>query len=147
MSLIKWSPLFEEWENMEKALRDWQIPMEKTFIPAIDVYKEKGNVMVKTAITGIDPKDIKIEVDNNILTIRGKTEKKSEVDEKNYYRREIKHGSFQRSVMLPGEVNSDKIVADYEDGVLKITAPLIKEVKDKSKKIAVNIKKKSKFKK
>jgi len=144
MSLIKRSPLFEEWEDMEKALRNWQMPMEKIFIPAIDVYKEKNNVIVKTAIADIDPKDIKLEVENNILTISGKTEKKSEVDEKSYYRREIKHGSFQRSVMLPAEIKADQIKADYEEGVLKITAPIAKEVKAKVKKISVNIKKSKK---
>lgn len=144
MSLIKWSPFFEEWEDMEKALRNWQMPTEKTFVPAMDVYKEKDNVVVKTAIADIDPKDIEIEVHDNVLTVRGKTEKKSEVDEKNYYRREIKHGSFQRSVMLPAEVKEDQIAAEYDEGVLKITAPLLKEVKVKPKKIAVNIKKSKK---
>lgn len=141
MSLIKWSPFFPDWEDMEKALRDWQMPLEKTFVPAMDVYKEKGNVVVKTAIADIDPKDINIEVHDGILTINGKTEKKSEVEDKNYYRREIKHGSFQRSVMLPVEVKEDKIKADYEDGILKITAPIVREIKSKSKKISVNVKK------
>jgi len=141
MSLIKWTPFFEEIEEMEKALRDWQGPSEKSFVPAMDVYEEKGKIIAKTTIADFDPKNIDIEIKDNVLTVKGKTERKTEVDEKNYYRKEIKAGSFQRSVMLPKEVNQDKAEAEYEDGVLKISVPVKKEAKATKKPIKVKINK------
>ena len=134
MAIIKWSPFYEEWEEMEKALRNWQSPSENNFVPAMDVYKEKDKMIVKTPIVDIDSKNIDIEIKDNVLTVSGKTEKKTELDEKNYYRREIKHGSFQRSVMLPAEIKEDKAKAEYDNGVLQINIPLAKEKDMKSKK-------------
>jgi HSP20 family protein len=139
MALIKWNPFLDDWQDLEKAFRDFQAPSEKTFIPAMDVYKEKDNLVVKATITDFDPKNVDIEIKDNILTVKGKTEKKSEVDDKNYYRKEIKSGSFQRSVLLPAEVQADKAKSEYEEGVLKIVIPIAKE--SKATKVKTTVKK------
>ncbi|HDQ22930.1 MAG TPA: Hsp20/alpha crystallin family protein [Candidatus Uhrbacteria bacterium] len=136
MAIIKWTP-FDSWEDMEQLWRNFQLPAEKSFVPAMDVYKEKDSLVVKTPIVDFDPKNIDIEIKGNVLTVKGKTEKKSEVEEKNYYRKEIKSGSFSRSVLLPAEVQEDKSKAEYLDGILKITVPLAKIAKTKTVKVAV----------
>jgi HSP20 family protein len=73
------------------------------------------------------------------LTIEGESEKKSEVEDKNYYRNEVRYGNFHRSVALPASVEADKAEASYENGILKITVSKKEEVK--VKKVEVKIKK------
>ncbi len=134
MSLIKWTPLsIDPFEDMF----NWPA-MPTTFTPAVDVWEDKDNVYVESALAGIDPKDVAIAVENDILTIEGKTEKKSEVEDKNYYRKEVRAGSFHRAVALPKAVNGEKAVAEYENGLLKITIP--KEERAKPKAIPVKVK-------
>ncbi len=108
------------------------------FAPAIDVYQDKDNVIVEAAITGIKPEDVEVTVENDVLTIAGATEEKSEVKREDYYRKEIRSGSFSRSVILPMRVKGDAAEAHYEKGVLKIVIPKAEEVKPK--KIAVRVK-------
>jgi len=108
------------------------------FAPALDVYQDKDNVIVEAAITGIDPNDVEITVENDVLTIMGKTEEKQEVKREDYYRKEIRSGSFSRSVILPMRVMGDQAEAHYEKGVLKVTIPKAEEVKPK--RIAVKVK-------
>jgi len=109
------------------------------FTPAVDVWEDNDNVYVETPLPGIDPENVNISIENDILTIEGSSEKKSEVDEKNYYRKEVRYGSFHRAVALPAAVKSDSAEANYEGGVLKVIVP--KEEKAKPKKVKVNVKK------
>lgn len=105
------------------------------FTPAIDMYEDKDNVIVETQLGGIDPEKVDISIENNVLTIKGESEKKSEVEEKNYYRKEIRRGSFYRSIPLPTKVDGDKASAVNEEGILKITVPKAPEMKPKTIKI------------
>lgn len=93
------------------------------FIPPVDVYEKGQNVIVEATIAGVDPKDVEVSLEGNTLTIKGKKEHKKEVDEKNYYHKEVRYGVFSRSVQLPVPVLADKAKATSENGVLKITAP------------------------
>ena len=93
------------------------------FVPALDVYQTDDSVIVETALPGIDPDKVNISVENDVLTIEGKTEKRSEVDEKNYYRKEVRSGSFHRSIALPTSVEGDQAEAQYKDGILQVTIP------------------------
>jgi len=139
MSLIKWTPLFaDNFDDMDKDFAD-MLPAVRGnqfgFTPAVDVYEDKNDIIVETQLAGINPDDVKISIENNNLIIKGESEKKSEVDEKNYYRKEIRRGSFYRSVSLPAKVMGDDAKAVAEDGVLKITIPKAAEVKAKTIKI------------
>lgn len=111
------------------------------FTPAIDVYQKKDVVMVETPVPNVDPEKLSISVENDVLTIEGESEKKTEVDEKDYYRKEVRTGSFHRSVALPVAVDGDKAAAEYEDGVLKIKIP--KAAAAKKKTIKIKTKKKT----
>ena len=133
MAIIKWTPFLEPFEDMEKMLSDWPALSsgQSGFTPAIDVYEDKNNVIVETQLAGIDPEKVDVSIENDVLSIKGESEKKSEVEDKNYYRKEIRRGSFYRSVALPAHVLGDKAGAEAIDGVLKITIPKAQEAKPK----------------
>ncbi len=137
MPIIRWSPFPEPFEDMD----DWfkQVMPARSamtnFMPAVDVYQDKDNVIVETQLAGIDPEKVDISIENDVLTVKGESEKKSEVDEKNYYRKEIRQGSFYRSVPLPSHVIGEKAKAEAKDGVLKVTIPKAPETKPKMIKI------------
>lgn len=101
------------------------------FTPAVDMYEDKDNIIIETQLAGIDPEKVDISVENNVLCLKGESEKRSEVDDKNYYRKEIRRGSFYRAITLPTKVDSDKAVATNEGGMLKIVIPKAAELKAK----------------
>lgn len=138
MALIKWTPFIEPsfGEEFDKFFENW--PTAQGFTPAIDVYEDKDNVVVETPLAGIDPEKVDISIENDALTIKGEMEKKSEVEDKNYYRKEIRSGSFYRSVQLPNRVLGDEAVANYEKGILTIRIPKAPEAKPKTIKIKTN---------
>jgi len=138
MSLIKWTPFLGEFDDMDKMMSE-MLPAVRGnqygYTPALDMYEDKDNVVIETQLGGINPEKVDISIENNILTIKGESEKKSEVDDKNYYRKEIRRGSFYRSIAMPTKVDGDKATAINEDGILKITVPKAAEVKPKTIKI------------
>ena len=135
MRLVKWNPTINEEDEF------FNFPMVRpNNAPSLDIYQDKDNVYAKVALPGVDPENIKVSIENSILTLESSHEKKSEIDEKNYYRKEIRYGSFRRNVQLPAHVQGDKADAEYDSGILKITVPKKKE--EKTKKIEVKIKKK-----
>ncbi len=138
MAIVRWTPLFPNIDEFDKWFDDWSImPRMSNFVPALDVYQTKDSVVVETPVAGIDPENVNISIENDVLTLEGKSEKKSEVDEKNYYRKEVRYGSFHRSVALPVSVNGEKAKATYEKGVLKITIPKEERAKPKTVKVEV----------
>jgi len=136
MNLIRWSPFFEPFDEMDRFLSTVGAN-QPGFVPSLDIYQDRDNLTVETAISGVKPEEVEITIENNVLTIAGRSEKKSEVDEKNYYRKEIRSGSFHRSVALPVPVSGDQAKAEYADGILKITIPKEEQAKPKSVKIEV----------
>lgn len=127
MSLIKWSPIFDSFEDMDAAFRGLvpSVRGAESFMPAIDMYEDKDAVIVETQLAGIDPEKVDIAIEHDMLTIKGESEKQHEVDEKNYYRKEIRRGSFYRTIALPTHVEGDQAKAVAEAGVLKITIPKV----------------------
>jgi HSP20 family protein len=125
-------------------MRDFERLLEEDFwngidfSPVIDVYQDKDNVIVETQLAGVDPEKVDISVENDVLTISGQTEDKKEVKKEDYYRKEIRRGSFSRSVILPMSVKADKAEASSDKGILKVVLPKADEVKPK--KIAVKVK-------
>ena len=96
------------------------------FIPAVDVYEDGEHVIVETALAGVDPKDVELTVESGILTITGKHEHRTEVDEKDYLYKEVRYGAFQRKVQLPVPVIAGEAATTSEHGLLRITIPLEK---------------------
>ena len=94
---------------------------------AIDVVRDDGHLVVRADLPGIKPEEVKIEVEDDILTISGEHEERTEGKDYGYVRRERRYGSFSRSVALPGGVDAKKIEASTRDGVVEVTVPLPKE--------------------
>jgi len=105
--------------------------------PAVDIYETEHELVVKADLPEIDPKDLDIRVENNILTIRGERKFEKNVSEENYLRVERSYGSFTRSFTLANTVNSEAIKAAYENGVLTLSIPKREEAKPKQIKVNV----------
>jgi HSP20 family protein len=105
--------------------------------PAVDIYENAHELVVKADLPDIDPKDLDIRVENNILTIRGERKFEKKVNEDNYLRVERAYGSFSRSFALANTVNPDGIKADYQNGVLNLVIPKREEAKPKQIKVTV----------
>jgi len=103
----------------------------------LDVYETDKNVVAELNIPGFDPKDIDVIVKNQSLRIKGSMEKDKEEKKKEYWRKEIRKGSFERVVRLPVAVDEKKIKASYKKGVLKIVMPKVTVAKTKKVKIKI----------
>lgn len=105
--------------------------------PAVDVFEEKDDIVVKAEIPGMDKENIEVNLTDHILTIKGEKRKEEEVKEENYYRSERSYGAFLRSVELPKEVHGDKVKASFKNGVLEVRMPKTEEAKAKEIKVKV----------
>jgi HSP20 family protein len=101
------------------------------FKPAVDVYDNDKDIVIKAELPGMDKKDMVVQVNGRFLTLKGERSSENEVKEDKYHRRERSYGKFERVFTLPAEVDPDKITADYKDGVLKIHIPKPEEQKPK----------------
>ena len=110
-----------------------------TWAPAVDIFETEHELVVKADLPDIQPEELDIRVENNILTIRGERKFEKQVNENNYLRVERAYGSFSRSFSLANTVNSDAIKAEYRDGVLTLTIPKREEAKPKQIKVNVNV--------
>jgi HSP20 family protein len=105
--------------------------------PAVDIYETENELVVKADLPDVNPQDLDIRVENNVLTIRGERKFETEVNEDNYLRIERAYGSFCRSFSLANSVKSDEIKADYQNGVLTLSIPKREEAKPKQIKVNV----------
>ncbi len=127
-----------QWDPFREVLGGWDDDlMGNGFAPAVDVYQDKDNVIVEMDIPGIEAEKVDISVENDVLTVSGSREEKKEVKREDYYRKEMRSGSFSRSVILPMQVKGDDAKAEFKKGVLKVILPKAEEVKPK--KIAVKV--------
>lgn len=140
MALIRWSP-FDEMDRMFDE-DDWDMvpsffPKESFSAPAVDLYEEGDDVVAEAQLPDMDPKNIDISIEDDILTISGVSQQKKEKKDKHFYRREIRRGKFSRQLALPQSVKAEEADASYDDGVLKVTMP--KEEPEESKKVKVDV--------
>ena len=105
--------------------------------PAVDISENEHELVVKADLPGIDPKELDIRVENNVLTIRGERKFEKKVEQDNYLRVERTYGSFSRSFALANTVNPEGIKADYQNGVLNLVVPKREEAKPKQIKVNV----------
>src|SRR6202045_3645180 len=108
-----------------------------TWAPSVDIYENEQELVVKADLPEVDPKDLDIRVENNILTIRGERKFEKQVNDGNYLRVERAYGSFARSFSLANTVNAEAIKADYQNGVLTLHIPKREEAKPKQIKVNV----------
>ena len=99
--------------RMAQATTEWA--------PSVDVLPKDGDLVVRAEMPGVKPKDVHVAVHNRVLTISGERKLDQEEERAGYYVRELRHGSFQRSMLLPEGVDEEKIHARYQDGILEVT--------------------------
>jgi HSP20 family protein len=106
-------------------------------VPAVDLFEEKDEIVVKAELPGIEKDQIEVNVADHQLTIKGEKKKEEEVKEKDYYRCERSYGSFLRTLELPKDVHADKVKAVFKNGVLEVRLPKTEEAKAKEIKVKI----------
>jgi len=120
--------------EMESENDNWLDDTEEGQL-SIDVYQTPKDIIIKSTIAGVKPSDIDIAINNDMLTIRGKREMGDEVKNGDYLFRECYWGAFSRSIILPVEIQAEKIDASLENGVLTVILPKAKPAKEISIKV------------
>lgn len=132
MTMQRWDPFAElrRLENVADRLRSsftgarttgdgevegWAIPL--------DVFEEGDKVKVQASMPGVSPENVKVSIEDDVLTIRGETAEEHEVPSERYYMRERRAGAFYRALRLPDTVDQEKITSEYRNGVLTVTLP------------------------
>jgi HSP20 family protein len=134
-ALIPWR--IRELERMnrffDRMFREWPLSQEIEdeaggHEAPVECFVRDNSLVVRADVPGIEPKDIDISVLGNVLTIKGERKSKEEVKKPDYLRREISYGAFERRLTIPEGAQTDKVKAEFKNGVVEIIVPLGKEV-------------------
>lgn len=117
------------WNNWPTRL--WSDTAQPMLRPAMDLVENEHAFVIRVDLPGIAPEDVNVEVENDMLTVSGEVGDTIEKEGDRYHYRERTYGSFQRSVRLPNTIETDKVEASFENGVLNITLPKLPEAKPK----------------
>lgn len=109
--------------DSERSMAKWN--------PVVDIYDKDDAIVIKAELPGLTKKDISIDLKDSVLTLKGERSYENEVKEEKYYRKERAFGKFHRAFRLHADIDSEKIKADFKDGVLKIDIPKPEEQKPK----------------
>ena len=133
MTLVRWDP-FNELMNLQRRFSnaiDQSDATQGTWAPAVDIFEQGDDLVIRAEIPGVDKENIDIDVENNTLTIRGERKRDQEFKRESAYRMERIYGSFARSFTLPRTVDASRITAGYKNGVLELKLPKAEEAKPK----------------
>jgi HSP20 family protein len=143
MALVRWDPFREltalqsEVNRLFSRVGNGGVAERQSWTPSIDVIETDDAIKLQAELAGMDPADISIEVQDNVLTVSGERRFEEEVKEDKYYRIERRYGSFSRSIALPQTIDENNIKATYDTGVLEVSVP--KAEVARPKKIAVAV--------
>jgi HSP20 family protein len=145
MAIIRWDPfrdLVSIRDKMNRLFEDavTQRGEEKELVasswaPAVDIYEDESLLVLTAEVPGLSDKDVEIKIEDNVLSIQGERKLEKETREENYHRIERAYGAFYRSFTLPNYIDQDKIKAEHENGILKITMPKKAELKPRKVRI------------
>ena len=150
-SIIRWDP-FEEMGTLRRAvdrLFDDVILGGRTarttpdrmaavaWEPAVEMYETGDEVVVRAEMPNVDPSNVDVTVTNDAITIKGTMRQEEEKKDRSYYRRELRYGSYVRTLPLPAEVKGGDAKATYKDGVLEVKVPKSERAKPTSVKVQV----------
>jgi len=155
MSIVRWNPVRElatfpsDILGMQKEINhmfdrffrggtlDEGDFLPTTWMPAVDLVEKNDGYVATVELPGVNKDDVKITLQENILTIKGEKKDEKETKDSNFHRVERSYGSFQRSFTLPTSVKQDKVDAQYKDGILTISLPKAEEAKSKQVEVKV----------
>lgn len=148
MAIVRWEPfrdIMTSQREFDRMFREAFSPMfnegdlsTRTWAPAVDIYENENDIVLKAELPGVDPKDVEVRVEDSTLYLKGERKFEKETKEENYHRVERSYGSFARSFSLPNSIDSEKVKAEYKDGLLKLILPKREESKPKTIKIDVS---------
>jgi HSP20 family protein len=129
MPLIKYTPVRAEVEDFPVGVRLFQDSLSRLFSepasrpwsPAVDIYENENELVLKADVPEVDPKNIGIQIENGTLTLRGERKFEEQKTGKGFHRVERSYGSFVRAFSLPETIDGEKVKADYKNGVLTVT--------------------------
>jgi len=147
VSIRRWDP-FDELaslrESMERVFDEFFTSRrtERRGVPAVwepaaELFETDNEVVFRAEMPGIDPKSVDVTVSEDALTVRGEARAEEEQKGRNYYRRELRYGSYQRTVALPTAVQADQARAAYRNGILEVRLPKAERARAKSIKVEV----------
>ena len=121
-------------------LRPWtsEAIEDAAWSPAVDIVETENDIVLRADLPGVDPKDVDIQVENGTLTLKGERKFEKEVKNESYHRVERSYGSFARSFSLPNSISTEKVKAEFKDGLLTLTLPKREEAKPRTVKIDVS---------
>jgi len=126
-SVTRWDPFADLPDlrgGIDRILNDWFEGRGRARVPEVDVVRDDGHLIVRADLPGIEPEEVKIEIENGMLTVSGQHEDSSEEKRGDYLRRERRTGSFMRTLPLPQGVEPKEVTATTKDGVVEVTIPL-----------------------
>jgi HSP20 family protein len=146
MDLVRWNPWKEMVslrEHMNRAFEDALFRPERhedgiglgAWSPAVDMFEKDDKVLIKAELPGLDKKDVSLDLQNGVLTLKGERKHDNEVKEESFYRREMCYGKFVRSFSLPVDIDADQIKAEFQNGLLTVEIPKPEEHKPKQIKV------------
>jgi HSP20 family protein len=149
MSMVRFEP-FRELAQMQDRINrifgdaytrryDDDVMQRGDWAPPVDIFEnDNQEIVLRAELPGVSKEDIDIRVENNTLTLRGERKRASEIRNEQYHRVERAYGAFSRTFSLPSRIDTEKVKADFKDGLLTITLPIRDEAKPKQIEVAVN---------
>ena len=145
MAIMKWTPLFPDFVGTRDRLNHlfgglWETEGVTTtgdWTPLVDIVENDGVITIKAELPGIDPKDVAVTIDNNVLTLKGERRLDKEEKKENYHRLERRYGTFARSFALPTIVDTENVKAEFKNGVLVIDVPKKENAKPRTLEVKV----------
>ena len=145
MNIVRWDP-FREMVSlrdvMDRLVEDSVVRPGRALgligeeaYPALDVYQNPKELVVKASLPGVKPEDVDITISGDTLTVKGETKTDEEVKREDYIYQEHRYGSFSRTLVLPPDLRTDKADASFDQGILTLTIPRAEEVKPKTIKV------------
>lgn len=149
MSMVRFDPFRELAQMQDRINRIFGDAYTRRFdnddltqrgewLPPVDIYENANQeIVLKAELPGIAREDIDLRVENNTLTLRGERKREADVKTEQYHRVERSYGSFSRSFALPTRIDTEKVRAEFKDGVLTIALPVKAEAKPRQIEVAV----------
>ncbi|MDX1763234.1 MAG: Hsp20/alpha crystallin family protein [bacterium] len=144
MGISRWDPSKDLSLMQERLNRLFSDPNDTSpemaegarYLPPVDIVETCDDVVLRVELPGVDKSDIDVQIDNDVLILKGERKFEKEVDQEHYYRMECSYGTFQRTFTLPRSIQKEKIQANMDRGILEIRLP--KEPQDKKIQVSVD---------
>ena len=140
MTLVRFNPFEDFHQHLDRWVGNFageKDSVGRNWAPAVDIFERGEDTIVRAELPGVRKEDVDLKVENNVLTLRGEKRRDEAAEQEHYHRSERHYGSFTRSFKLPSTVDTSRIQARYENGVLEIVVPKAEEAKPKQIEVKV----------